>query len=295
MPSRPSSVKIVEVGPRDGLQSMAQSIATEDKIRYVDLLTECTFQEIEVTSFVSPKWIPQLADASEVSSSIHRAQNTLYTALVPNVRGLKNALEAGYKSVAVFTTASESLSQKNTNCSIDESIHRFSEMRTLWEENNLRVRGYVSTVWYCPYEGEIDHESVFDVISKLIDLGITEISLGDTIGQAQPDEVRRFLDKILLKWAPSLFALHMHDTFGFAEENIRAGLEFEISKFDGSTGGIGGCPYAEGASGNIATETIHSLCQSLGIETGIQSEKLIKAAEFIQNIVEKESLTHAED
>jgi len=293
MASYPSFVKIVEVGPRDGLQSLNQTISTEDKIRYIDLLSKCSFPEIEVTSFVSPKWIPQLADADEVSHSILHAPNTVYTALIPNLTGLENALDAGYNSVAVFTTVSETFSQNNTNCSINESMKRFSEMELVWKEINLRVRGYISTVWHCPYEGKINHKKVIDMISKLIDLGITEISLGDTIGRAKPGEVRKLLEIILSKWAPSLFALHMHDTFGFAKENIRAGLELGVYKFDSSTGGMGGCPYAEGSSGNIATETLHSLCQSLGIETGIQSKSLIQAAEFIQNTVEKESITHA--
>jgi len=293
MATYPSSVKIVEVGARDGLQSLNQTITTEDKIRYIDLLSECGFPEIEVTSFVSPKWVPQLADADEVSRSILHAPHTVYTALIPNIHGLENALEAGYNSVAVFTTVSEKFSQNNTNCSVNESMKRFSEMQLIWKETNLRIRGYISTVWHCPYEGKINHKIVVDMISKLIDLGITEISLGDTIGQAKPYEVRKLLEIILSKWSPSLFALHMHDTFGLAEQNILASLELGVYKFDSSTGGMGGCPYAEGSSGNIATETLHLLCQSLGIETGIQSNNLIQAAKFIQNVVEKEPVTHA--
>jgi len=295
MPSNPSHVNIVEVGPRDGLQSMEQTISTEDKIKYVKLLSECGFPEIEVTSFVSPKWIPQLSDSNEVSTEIDRLDNITYTALIPNLRGLENALAAQYASVAVFTAASETFSQKNTNCTIDESIERFRDMQPKWEENNLRVRGYISTVWHCPYEGSIKTDRVMDVISKLIDLGISEISLGDTIGKAKPDEVRYSLESILNRWQPSHFALHMHDTFGFAEENILAAMEFEINTFDSSTGGIGGCPYAEGASGNIASEKVVSLCKSRGIETGINEEKLEETAQFIQSIVEKESLAHAQD
>ncbi|MBT3179974.1 MAG: hydroxymethylglutaryl-CoA lyase [Candidatus Marinimicrobia bacterium] len=295
MSSYPSSVKLVEVGPRDGLQSIVNIISTEEKVNYINLLSDAGMQEIEVTSFVSPKWIPQLADATDVSILINQIPDTCYTALVPNLHGLKNAVDSKYKSVAVFTTVSETFSQKNTNCSIQESFKRLNFMQPIWEESNLRVRGYISTVWHCPYEGIIQYDSILDSISKYLDLGITEISLGDTIGKATPDEVRWLLDKILAKWPPNIFALHFHDTFGSAEENIQAGLEFEISIFDGSTGGIGGCPYAEGSSGNIATEAINSLCNSLGIETGIQPEKLNIAANFIQNLVNKESRNYAKD
>ncbi len=295
MQTLPKSVKIVEVGPRDGLQSQSQVISSEDKINYIDLLSETGLQEIEVTSFVSPKWIPQLADAAEVSRSINRHPEIIYTALVPNFQGLQNAIKCQFRSVAVFTAASESFSQKNTNCSIDDSMTRFQDMRKLWEENDLRVRGYISTVWHCPYEGPINIEPVIDVITKLFDLGINEISLGDTIGKANPNEVRHTLDTILNRWDPASFALHFHDTFGMAESNIIAGLEFGINTFDSSAGGIGGCPYAEGASGNIATEKVFSLCDSMGIETGIQKDKLDEAAKFIRSILKKESLIHAED
>lgn len=295
MQTLPKSVKIVEVGPRDGLQSQSQVISSEDKINYIDLLSETGLQEIEVTSFVSPKWIPQLADAAEVSRSINRHPEIIYTALVPNFQGLQNAIKCQFRSVAVFTAASESFSQKNTNCSIDDSMTRFQGMRKLWEENNLRVRGYISTVWHCPYEGPINIEPVIDVITKLFELGINEISLGDTIGKANPNEIRHTLDTILNRWDPASFALHFHDTFGMAESNIIAGLEFGINTFDSSAGGIGGCPYAEGASGNIATEKVFSLCDSMGIETGIQKDKLDEAAKFIRSILKKESLIHAED
>jgi hydroxymethylglutaryl-CoA lyase len=295
MQTLPKSVKIVEVGPRDGLQSQSQVISSEDKINYIDLLSETGLQEIEVTSFVSPKWIPQLADAAEVSRSINRHPEIIYTALVPNFQGLQNAIKCQFRSIAVFTAASESFSQKNTNCSIDDSMTQFQDMRKLWEENDLRVRGYISTVWHCPYEGPINIEPVIDVITKLFDLGINEISLGDTIGKANPNEVRHTLDTILNRWDPASFALHFHDTFGMAESNIIAGLEFGINTFDSSAGGIGGCPYAEGASGNIATEKVFSLCDSMGIETGIQKDKLDEAAKFIRSILKKESLIHAED
>lgn len=295
MTSLLSSIKIVEVGPRDGLQNIDQTISTEDKVIYIDLLTDAGFQEIEVTSFVSPKWIPQLADSEDVSTQIDRNDSITYTALVPNLRGLENAIKSDYNSVAVFTAASETFSKKNINCSIDESILRFNEMMELWEKHSIRVRGYISTVWHCPYEKSIKTEKVMDIIAKLFDLGIQEISLGDTIGKATADEVRYSLEKILNRWDPAHFALHMHDTFDLAEENIKAAMEFGLTTFDSSTGGIGGCPYARGSSGNIASEKIVSLCDLMGFETGIDKIKLEKAKNFIQNIVNKESVTHGED
>jgi len=293
--SFPSKVKIIEVGPRDGLQNISHSISTEDKIKFIDQLSACGFPEIEVTSFVSPKWVPQLADANDVSTSIQRNASIMYTALVPNLKGLDYAIEADYSSVAIFTTPSESFSQKNTNCSVDESIQRIASMQSTWEKHQLRIRGYVSTVWHCPYEGKIDSDATINVIDRLMDLGITEISLGDTIGKATPDEVRYVLEAILTRWHPTDFALHMHDTYAVAIDNIQAAMEFEINTFDSSTGGIGGCPYAEGASGNVATEKIVQLCDSLGIETGINKDLLNQTATFIQSIVEKESQSHAED
>ena len=256
----PDSVKLVEVGPRDGLQSIENLISTAEKIQYVNLLSSAGVSEIEVTSFVSPKWVPQLADAKEVSSQIEQNENIIYTALVPNRKGLEGALESGYKSVAIFTAASETFSQKNTNCSIDESFQRFEAMKPMWEANQIRVRGYISTCWVCPYEGIISIEKVSDVVQKLVDLGISEISLGDTIGKADPDSVEELLDSLLSDFSSSLFALHFHDTFGNALDNIRKGLEYGIGIYDSSAGGIGGCPFAPGASGNVSTEAVVDLC-----------------------------------
>ena len=293
--SLPESVKLVEVGPRDGLQNIPVPIATDDKVRYIDLLTQCGFPEIEVTSFVSPRRIPQLADAQDVSRSINLDSNIMYTALVPNLRGLHNAIHSNYSSIAVFTAASNTFSQKNTQCTMDESIQRFHKMKHVWEDHGLRIRGYISTVWHCPYEGSIPINAVSEVIAKLLDLGIQEISLGDTIGKATTEEVRYTLESILKKWETSYFALHMHDTIGMSAANIKAGMEFDIATFDSSTGGMGGCPYAEGATGNIASEKVVALCESLGIETGINKSKLDEASNLIQSIVAKESLTHAEN
>ena len=283
MNSLPAAVRIVEVGPRDGFQSIEQTIPTDAKIQFINTLSEAKLPEIEVTSFVSAKWIPQLADAQEVSTEIIRDSNILYTALIPNIKGLERALDANYSSVAVFTAASDTFSQKNINCSIKESITRFQKMKTSFQDNNMRVRGYISTVWVCPYEGQMEPENVLPVIDALLELGIDEISLGDTIGKAKPDDVRNTLDFILSLHDANQFALHFHDTYNHALENIRVGLEYGISTFDSSAGGVGGCPYAPGASGNVSTGSVLNLCKELGIETGVDGQKLSAAANFIQS------------
>ena len=283
MNSLPAAVRIVEVGPRDGFQSIEQTIPTDAKIQFINTLSEAKLPEIEVTSFVSPQWIPQLADAQEVSIEIIRDSNILYTALIPNIKGLERALDANYSSVAVFTAASDTFSQKNINCSIKESITRFQRMKTSFQDNSMRVRGYISTVWVCPYEGQMEPENVLPVIDALLELGIDEISLGDTIGKATPDDVRNTLDLILSLHDANQFALHFHDTYNHALENIRVGLEYGISTFDSSAGGVGGCPFAPGASGNVSTGSVLNLCKELGIETGVDGQKLSAAANFIQS------------
>ena len=283
MNSLPAAVRIVEVGPRDGFQSIEQTIPTDAKIQFINTLSEAKLPEIEVTSFVSAKWIPQLADAQEVSTEIIRDSNILYTALIPNIKGLERALDANYSSVAVFTAASDTFSQKNINCSIKESITRFQRMKTSFQDNSMRVRGYISTVWVCPYEGQMEPENVLPVIDALLELGIDEISLGDTIGKAKPDDVRNTLDLILSLHDANQFALHFHDTYNHALENIRVGLEYGISTFDSSAGGVGGCPFAPGASGNVSTGSVLNLCKELGIETGVDDKKLSAAANFIQS------------
>ena len=283
MNSLPAAVRIVEVGPRDGFQSIEQTIPTDAKIQFINTLSEAKLPEIEVTSFVSAKWIPQLADAQEVSTEIIRDSNILYTALIPNIKGLERALDANYSSVAIFTAASDTFSQKNINCSIKESITRFQKMKTSFQDNNMRVRGYISTVWVCPYEGQMEPENVLPVIDALLELGIDEISLGDTIGKAKPDDVRNTLDFILSLHDANQFALHFHDTYNHALENIRVGLEYGISTFDSSAGGVGGCPFAPGASGNVSTGSVLNLCKELGIETGVDDQKLSAAVNFIQS------------
>ncbi len=279
------SVRIVEVGPRDGLQSIDQIIPTSEKVKYINLLTDAGCPEIEVTSFVSPTWIPQLADGGEVSSAIHRNENSMYTALVPNQKGLEAALENDFRSVAIFTAASVTFCQKNTNCTIEESLKRFESMIPIWEEKQLRVRAYISTCWVCPYEGNVGAENVVKVIQDLLDLGVHEISLGDTIGKATPEDVEYLLEIILDNWPAEIFALHMHDTFNMAAENVTVGLGMGIRVLDASAGGIGGCPYAPGASGNISTETAVRICKEQGFETGIDIDKLKAAGKYIQSII----------
>ena len=279
-------VRIVEVGPRDGLQSISEPISTIEKKTYIDMLSEAGCSEIEVTSFVSPKWVPQLADAKDISSSIQRNDHTTYTALVPNKKGLEAAMESGYRSVAIFTAASETFSQKNTNGSIEQNFERFEEMIPIWEENEIRVRAYISTCWVCPYEGDIGSKTVIKVIQDLLDIGVHEISLGDTIGKATPNDVEYLLKIILDNWSSELFALHMHDTYNMATENITIGLGMGIRIFDSSAGGVGGCPYAPGASGNISTETVLRVCNEQGFDTGIDIDKLKIAGKYIQSIIQ---------
>ena len=279
-------VRIVEVGPRDGLQSISEPISTIEKKTYIDMLSEAGCSEIEVTSFVSPKWVPQLADAKDISSSIQRNDHTTYTALVPNKKGLEAAMKSGYRSVAIFTAASETFSQKNTNGSIEQNFERFEEMIPIWEENEIRVRAYISACWICPYEGDIGSETVIKVIQDLVDIGVHEISLGDTIGKATPNDVEYLLKIILDNWSSELFALHMHDTYNMAAENITIGLGMGIRIFDSSAGGVGGCPYAPGSNGNISTETVLRICNEQGFDTGIDIDKLKIAGEYIQSIIQ---------
>jgi len=280
-------VRIVEVGPRDGLQNISEPISTVQKKTYIDMLSEAGCSEIEVTSFVSPKWVPQLADSKDILSSIQRNEHTTYTALVPNKKGLEAAMESGYRSVAIFTAASETFSQKNTNGSIEQNFERFEEMLPILEDNEIRVRAYISACWVCPYEGDICAESVIKVIQDLVDLGVHEISLGDTIGKATPNDVESLLKIILDNWSSQLFALHMHDTYNMAAENITIGLGMGIRILDSSAGGVGGCPYAPGASGNISTETVLRVCDEQGFDTGIDVDKLKIAGEYIRSIIQQ--------
>jgi len=285
MNALPAAVRIVEVGPRDGLQSIEATIPTDTKIQFINALSEANLPEIEVTSFVSPKWVPQLADSGEVASTIDNTDNIRYTALVPNQNGLDKAMEYGFSSIAVFTTISETFSQKNTNCTIEASMERIRKMSSTINENDIHFRAYISTIWVCPYEGTMSPENAIPVIQALLDMGVEEISLGDTIGKATPDDVRTTLDLLISEFDSEAFALHFHDTYGHALENIKVGLEYGISTYDSSAGGIGGCPYAPGASGNVSTNSVVDLCNQLEITTGINGAKLQEASEIIQPYV----------
>lgn len=285
--SKVKKVKIVEVGPRDGLQNEKEIISTHDKVQFIDLLSESGLSVIEVGSFVHPQWVPQLADSSEVYQKIKKKKGVLYPLLVPNPKGLKRALEAGVREISVFTAASESFNKKNINRSIEESLQGIRDIVKIARQEKLWIRGYVSTGFVCPYEGKITPDQVLPVVRDLYEMGIDEISIGDTIGAATPQDVERLFEKILPVVASSKIAVHFHDTQGRALENILKSLEFGISIVDSSTGGLGGCPYAPGASGNVATEAVLSLLYGKGIETGVNLEKVMQSSKFINNILKR--------
>ncbi|KND18015.1 hydroxymethylglutaryl-CoA lyase [Pannonibacter phragmitetus] len=277
-------VTLFEMGPRDGLQNEKTLIATADKIRLVDMLSACGFAKIEVTSFVSPKWVPQMADAADVLAGIHRRPQTAYTALTPNVKGYEAARAAGADEVAVFGSASEGFSRKNINCSIAESLERFRPLVDKALEDSIPVRGYISCVTDCPYDGPTPPESVAEVAAKLLTMGCYEISLGDTIGAGTPDTIGRMLDAVLAQVPAQKLAGHYHDTRGLALANIEVSLEKGLRVFDAAAGGLGGCPYAPGAKGNVATEAVVALLADKGFETGLDREKLAEAAAFARTL-----------
>ncbi|MEH6625018.1 MAG: hydroxymethylglutaryl-CoA lyase [Motiliproteus sp.] len=278
----PQCVKLVEVGPRDGLQNEPGGlISTEVKVTLIELLGDAGIRHIEAASFVSPKWVPQMADSKEVMTTLKRRPNVVYAALTPNFKGLEAAIEAGADEVAVFGAASESFTQKNINCSINESLIRFEPILETAIKHGLRVRGYVSTTLGCPYEGEISPQKVAEVATRLYDMGCYEISLGDTIGVGTPLKAKRMLAAVAKQIPMDALAAHFHDTYGQALANIYAVLEEGLSVLDASVAGLGGCPYAKGASGNVATEDVVYLLNGLGIESGIDLDKLIAAGRFI--------------
>lgn len=283
--SLPSHVRLVEVGPRDGLQNEAQPISVADKVRLVDALSAAGLSYIEVGSFVSPKWVPQMAGSAEVFAQIQRKPGVTYGALTPNLRGFEDALAAGVKEVAVFAAASEAFSQRNINCSISESLERFAPIMAAAKQNGVSVRGYVSCVLGCPYEGQIAPEQVAAVAHELYAMGCYEVSLGDTIGTGTAGATRRLFDVVAAQVPRQKLAGHFHDTYGQAIANIYASLLEGITVFDSSIAGLGGCPYAKGASGNVATEDVLYLLDGLGIETGVDLEALIGAGQQISNVL----------
>jgi len=281
-PHLPERVTVYEVGPRDGLQNEAETLPVEVRAEFVDRLTDAGLPAIEVGSFVSPKAIPQLADTEELYRRIHTASGVRYPALVPNLRGLERALEVGVREIAVFTAATETFNQKNVHAGVDESIERFRPVVARAREEKIRVRGYVSTAFGCPYEGEVAPEAVREVVHKLLDLPVDEISVGDTIGVATPSGVYDVIEALYDSGVTrAVLALHFHDTRGTALANVYAGLECGVTTFDASAGGLGGCPYAPGASGNLATEDLLYLLDGLGIETGVTLPKVVEASRFM--------------
>lgn len=283
----PTSVRLVEVGPRDGLQNEKQPISVADKVRLVDDLTAAGLSYIEVGSFVSPKWVPQMAGSAEVFAGIQRQPGVTYAALTPNLKGLEAALEAKVEEVAVFAAASEAFSQKNINCSIADSLQRFVPLMEAAKAADVRVRGYVSCVLGCPYDGEIAPEQVASVARELYAMGCYEVSLGDTIGTGTPSKTRHLINVVGREIPRHLLAGHFHDTYGQALANIYASLLEGINVFDSSVAGLGGCPYARGATGNVATEDVLYLLQGLGIETGVDMDKLIAAGQRICEVLGK--------
>ncbi|HLO63829.1 MAG TPA: hydroxymethylglutaryl-CoA lyase [Azonexus sp.] len=283
----PRRVKIVEVGPRDGLQNEKQVVATEIKIELIERLAAAGVCVIEATSFVSPKWVPQMGDNTAVLQGIRRQPQTIYTALTPNLQGFDGAVQAGANEVAIFGAASESFSRKNINCSIAESLKRFEPVVSAASALEIPVRGYVSCVVGCPYEGAIAPEQVASVAKTLFDMGCYEVSLGDTIGVGNPDSVRRMIDACAKAIPIAKLAGHYHDTYGMAIANIYASLQAGMAVFDASVAGLGGCPYAKGASGNVATEDVVYLLAGLGIETGIDLAKLAAIGDWISTALDR--------
>ncbi len=283
--ARPDRVTIVEVGPRDGLQNESARIATADKIEFVRRLSAAGFPVIEVTAFVSPKWVPQMADAAEVFTGIAQRAGTRYTALVPNLAGLERAHAAGVREVAIFAAASETFSKRNINQSIAESLETYRAVCARAAELGVTVRAYLSTAFGCPFEGAVDPRRVAEVAASLIGMGAYEVAVSDTIGIAHPGQVPRVVGAVAEHVALDRIALHFHDTRGTALANVLAALDLGIATFDASAGGLGGCPYAPGATGNLATEDLIYMLDGLEIETGVSLPALLEASAFIEPLV----------
>ncbi|WP_020677778.1 hydroxymethylglutaryl-CoA lyase [Geopsychrobacter electrodiphilus] len=285
----PKRIKMVEVGPRDGLQNEAMIVPLEVKIALIDRLSQTGLAAIEGASFVSPKWMPQMADSLAVMQGIARLPGVSYPVLVPNLQGLEAAIEAGADEVAVFGAASESFSRKNINCSIAASFDRFGEVCEAARKQGLRVRGYVSCALGCPYEGAVEPETVAWVAGRMMELGCYEISLGDTIGVGTPVKAQAMIDAVARKVQVERLAVHFHDTYGQALANILAVMQQGIAVIDSSVSGLGGCPYAPGASGNVASEDLLYMLKGLGIETGVDLQSLVEAGRYISGVLQRPS------
>ncbi|MEO6565425.1 MAG: hydroxymethylglutaryl-CoA lyase [Casimicrobiaceae bacterium] len=289
----PSRVRLVEVGPRDGLQNEKSNVPTEVKVTLIDMLTNAGFPAVEATAFVSPKWIPQMADAAEVMARIRRRPDVRYPVLTPNLRGFESALAAGADEVAVFVAASESFSQKNINCSIAESLVRIEPMFAAAAAQGVRVRGYISCVLGCPYEGPVPPARVAEVADALWKLGAYEVSLGDTIGTGTPGATQALIDRCAERVPVIALAGHFHDTYGQALTNVYAAMERGVATFDCSVAGLGGCPYAKGATGNVASEDLLYLLDGLGIATGVDMARLRRAGHFISDFLQRAPVSRA--
>eukprot|EP00924_Labyrinthula_sp_SR-Ha-C_P004914 snap_masked-scaffold_1-processed-gene-16.36-mRNA-1 protein AED:0.16 eAED:0.16 QI:0/-1/0/1/-1/1/1/0/329 len=287
-PYLPERVKIVEVGPRDGLQNEKTLIPTDVKVNLINKLSETGLEYIEATSFVSERYVPQMGDHTEIMKRIDRHPTIQYAALTPNIHGFKKAVVADVKEVAVFAAASEAFSKANLNCSIEESIKRFEPVVSLAKLAKIKVRGYVSCVLGCPYEGFVDPEIVKEVSQRLLELGCYEVSLGDTIGIGTPGSTDRLLRVLTEEISVEKLAVHFHDTYGQALANILTGLQFGVSTVDSAVSGLGGCPFAKGATGNVATEDVVYMLQGLGVETGVDLQKLIEVGEYINSFLGKD-------
>lgn len=285
----PNAISIVEVGPRDGLQNEQAVLSAKDKITLINYLSNSGLKRIEAGSFVSPKWVPQMANSDQVFEGITRADGVTYSALTPNIKGLEAAVACGVDEVAIFGAASESFSKKNINCSISESLVRFEPVIHQAKAHGMKVRGYVSCVLGCPYEGEISPSSVANVAKTLYDMGCYEISLGDTIGTGNPSSTQRLLDSVLKEVPTSALAVHFHDTYGQALVNIYTAIHYGIATIDSAIAGLGGCPYAKGASGNVATEDVLYMLNGMGISTGINMNKLLEASRYINALLVRTS------
>jgi hydroxymethylglutaryl-CoA lyase len=285
--SLPDRASIYEVGPRDGLQNESAAVATLHKLRLIDGLARAGLQHIEVTSFVAPRWIPQLADADDLARLLPKVEGVTYGALCPNPRGLERARAAGMREIAVFTSASETHNKKNVNRSVEESIALFRSFVPEAIAAGITVRGYVSMTWGCPYEGEVDPRKALKLVHALADLGCYQISLGDTIGIGTPKQTKELLQLVCSEVKPELIAMHMHDTRGQALANVLVGLEMGIRNFDSAIGGLGGCPYASGASGNLATEDLVYMLEHMGVATGIDLPKLLHAGRIAEALVQR--------
>ncbi len=293
MAALPRQVRIVEVGPRDGLQNEKMEVPTKVKLELIERLADAGLPAVEATAFVSPKWIPQMADHTEVLEGIRRKPGVSYPVLTPNLKGFQAAHAAGATEVAIFGAASESVSQKNINCSIEESLERFRPVADAAKAANVKLRGYLSCVLGCPYEGDVPPQKVAEVAGALYDMGCYEVSLGDTIGVGTPGKTQQMIEAVAKRVPLERLAGHYHDTYGQALANIYASMQLGMATFDSSVAGLGGCPYAKGASGNVATEDVVYMLHGLGIRTGVDLDKLVETGVWISSVLGREPVSKA--